>query len=580
MGLVINGISVSRGIAIGRAQLLRHDELEVTRHTVPRLLVDEEITRFRAALGKARRQLRAIRDRIPRHTPADISGFIDTHLLMLEDAVLSEAPVDIIREQQCNAEWAVKTQCEILVNVFEEMNDSYLSTRKDDINHVVERILRNLMASDHAAAGNKRHASKDRIIIAEDISPAEVLIMHHEGVAGIATRFGGPNSHTAILARSLEIPAIVGAPHVQEFIHMHEMLVLDGRHGIVLALPMPVELHYYRRQQREEKRRFRELKGLKDLPCRTLDGVNVQLMANVEIPEDIPVIKKASAAGIGLYRTEMLFINREQPPDEEEQFRTYRKIVRAMKGAPVTIRTLDLGADKPLREAQRHHVVMTNPAMGLRAIRCCLRESGVFVSQIRAILRASAFGEVRMMIPMLTTLQELRQVANLVEEEKNRLRHQRKPFDEDIKVGGMIEVPAAAMAANAFALRLDFLSIGTNDLIQYTLAVDRLDEEVNYLYDPVHPAILKLIRMTIMAGQKAGIPVSMCGEMAGDPRYTRLLLGMGLREFSAYPATLLEIKAIINSSRIEVLEKHVKRILRAETQEDILTRVETLNSLH
>ncbi len=580
MGLVIRGISVSRGIAIGKAQLLRPDELEVVRHTVPRLLIDEEITRFRVALGKARRQLRAIRNRIPRHTPADIAGFIDAHLLMLDDTVLTEAPVDIIREQQCNAEWAVKTQCETLVNVFEEMNDPYLRTRKDDIKHVVDRILRNLMGPDNAMTGGKGHDAKDRIIIAEDISPAEVLIMHHEGVAGIATRFGGPNSHTAILARSLEIPAVVGAPHVQEFIQMNEMVVLDGRQGTVLALPMPVELQYYRKRQRGEKRRLQELKRLKDLPSKTLDGVHVQLMANVEIPEDIPVIKKVAAAGIGLYRTEMLFINRDRPPDEEEQFQVYRKIVRAMKGAPVTIRTLDLGADKSLQEAQRHHVVMTNPAMGLRAIRCCLKEPEIFVAQIRAILRASAFGTVRMMIPMLSTLQELRQVMNLVEEEKKRLQCQRKRFDEAMKIGGMIEVPAAAMAANAFARRLDFLSIGTNDLIQYTLAVDRLDEEVNYLYDPLHPAILKLIRMTIMAGQKAGVPVSMCGEMAGDPRYTRLLLGMGLREFSAYPATLLEIKAIINSSRLDVLEKSVKRILRAETQEDILTRVETLNSLH
>ena len=580
MGLVINGISVSRGIAIGKAHLLRHDELEVSRHTVPRPLIDEEITRFKVALGKARRQLRAIRDRIPHHAPADIVGFIDTHLLMLEDAVLTEAPIEIIREQQCNAEWAVKTQCETLVNVFEEMNDPYLRTRKDDINHVVDRVLRNLMGPGSGEAGQQNRGAKDRIVIAEDVSPAEVLIMHHEGVAGIVTRYGGPNSHTAILARSLGIPTVVGAPHVQEYIRKHEALVLDGRQGAVLALPMPVELGYYRGRQREEKRRLQELKGIRDLPARTLDGVDVQLLANVEIPEDIPSIKKVCADGIGLYRTEMLFINRDRPPDEEEQFQVYRKIVRAMKGAPVTIRTLDLGADKTLQEVQRDHVVMTNPAMGLRAIRCCLKEPEIFVTQIRAILRASAYGNVRMMIPMLSTLQELRQVENLVEEEKKRLRGQRKAFDESIRIGGMIEVPAAAMAANAFARRLDFLSIGTNDLIQYALAVDRLDEEVNYLYDPLHPAVLKLIRMTIMAGKKAGIPVSMCGEMAGDPRYTRLLLGMGLREFSAYPATLLEIKAIINSSRVGMLEKYIRRILRAERQEDILTLVETLNSLH
>ncbi len=579
MGLVVNGISVSRGIAIGKAHLLKRNELEITRHIVPKLLINEEITRFKVALKKARRQLIAIRDRIPKHTPADIAGFINAHLLMLEDAVLTEAPAVIIREKQCNAEWALKTQCETLVNVFEEMNDPYLRTRQDDINYVVDRILRNLMDANDYPAGRKHHEFKMRIVIAEDISPAEILIMYHDGVAGLVTRYGGPNSHTAILARSLGIPAVVGVPHIQDFILMNEMVVLDGKRGMIMALPMPVELSFYRGQQREEKRRLQVLKGLKELPSRTRDGVTVQLMANVEIPEDIPIIKKVAAAGIGLYRTEMLFLNCKEPPGEEEQFQNYRKIVQAMKGAPVTIRTLDLGGDKPLQESQRRYVAMTNPAMGLRAIRSCLKEPEIFIAQIRAILRSSAYGQVRMMIPMLSTLQELRQVLSLVEEQKKRLRNQRKSFDENMKIGGMIEIPAAAMTAYAFAKRLDFLSLGTNDLIQYSLAVDRLDEEVNYLYDPLHPAILKLIRMTIVAGQKAGIPVAMCGEMAGDARYTRLLLGMGLREFSAYPATLLEIKSIINASQVTTLEKHTKKILRAETQEDIITMVETLNAL-
>ena len=580
MGLVVNGISVSRGVAIGKAHLLKRNELEITKHTVPKLLINDEVTRFKVALNKARRQLKAIRNRIPKHTTADIAGFIDTHLLMLEDAVLTDAPIVIIRESQCNAEWALKTQCEMLVNVFEEMNDPYLRTRQDDINHVVDRILRNLLDTHDYPASSSRHEFRARIVIAEDISPAEIMMMFNDGVAGLVTRYGGPNSHTAILARSLGIPAVVGVPHIQDFILKDEMVVLDGKRGMIIALPMPVELNYYRSQQREEKRRLQALKGIKELPSRSRDGIAVQLMANVEIPEDIPIIKKVAAAGIGLYRTEMLFLNSKEPPDEEEQFQIYRKIVRAMKGAPVTIRTLDLGGDKPLQDTQRRYVAMTNPAMGLRAIRRCLKEPEIFIAQIRAILRSSAYGQVRMMIPMLSTLQELRQVLNLVEEEKKKLRNQRKSFDDNMKLGGMIEIPAAAMTAYAFAKRLDFLSLGTNDLIQYSLAVDRLDEEVNYLYDPLHPAILKLIRMTIMAGRKAGIPVAMCGEMAGDARYTRLLLGMGLREFSAYPATLLEIKSIINSSQVATLEKYVKRILRAETQEDIITMLETLNALH
>ena len=577
MGLVLSGISVSRGVAMGKAQLLRRDLPEVNEYTVPRPLLVEEITRFKVAVKKAKQQLKAIRQRIPAHTPADIAGFIDTHLLMLEDTALAEAPVALIRERRCNAEWALKIQRDTLVNVFEEMDDPYLRTRKDDVNHVVDRILQNLMSQGGRASSAGAVQLRGRVAIAEDISPAEMLMLHHQGVAGMATQYGGANSHTAILARSLGIPAVVGVPRLLEYLLHDELLVIDGRAGLVLAAPDAIELDYYRRCQKEERRQQRALRKIRDLPAVTRDGQAIRLLANVEIPEDIPVIKRMAAAGIGLYRTEMLFINRQEPPDEEEQFEVYARIVRAMKGAPVTIRTLDLGADKAPASMARRHAVATNPAMGLRAIRCCLREPEWFSRQLRAILRASALGEVRMMIPMLTTLQELQQVLRLLEEEKQCLRRRGQRFDEGMAVGGMIEVPAAAVAARAFARRLDFLSIGTNDLIQYTLAVDRLDEQVNYLYDPLHPAILRLIRGVIQAGRKAAIPVAMCGEMAGDTRYTRLLLGMGLREFSMYPATLLEVKRIVNDSELPRLERMARRILRADTREEILTLMDKLN---
>ncbi len=578
MGLVLSGISVSRGVAIGKAHLLQHDFPEVGEYTVPKPLLTEEITRFRLAVKKARQQLKAIRQRIPAHTPADIADFIDAHLLMLGDAALAEVPVAIIKERRCNAEWALKLQRDALVGVFEEMDDPYLRTRQDDVNHVVNRILRNLLYQ----GGHPKEAEpqlKGRLAIAEDISPAEMLMMHYQGVAAIASQYGGANSHTAILARSLGVPAVVGVPRLLDYIRHGEALVIDGRQGVVLAGPDPAELEYFRRRQREERRHLTALRKIRELPAVSRDGHAVQLLANVEIPEDIPATRRAAAAGIGLYRTEMLFINRDQPPDEEEQYRVYRKIVRAMKGRPVTIRTLDLGADKTPGLAERRPAAANNPAMGLRAIRCCLREPELFCAQIRAILRASALGPVRMMIPMLSTVQELQQVLRLVEEEKQHLRRRRQRFDENLPVGGMIEVPAAAVAAPAFARRLDFLSIGTNDLIQYTLAVDRLDEQVNYLYDPLHPAILKLIQLVIGAGRRAGIPVAMCGEMAGDTRYTRLLLGMGLREFSMYPATLLEVKRIVIDAEIGRLSRTVKRILRAESREEILTLVEKLNHL-
>ncbi len=578
MGLVLSGISVSRGVAIGKAHLLQHDFPEVGEYTVPKPLLTEEITRFRLAVKKARQQLKAIRQRIPPHTPADIADFIDAHLLMLGDAALAEAPVAIIKERRCNAEWALKLQRDALVGVFEEMDDPYLRTRQDDVNHVVNRILRNLLyQGGHPKEGEPQ--LKGRLAIAEDISPAEMLMMHYQGVAAIASQYGGANSHTAILARSLGVPAVVGVPRLLDYIRHGEALVIDGRQGVVLAGPDPAELEYFRLRQREERRHLAALRKIRELPAISRDGHAVQLLANVEIPEDIPAARRAAAAGIGLYRTEMLFINRDQPPDEEEQYRVYRRIVRAMKGRPVTIRTLDLGADKTPGLAERRPAAANNPAMGLRAIRCCLREPELFCAQIRAILRASALGPVRMMIPMLSTVQELQQVLRLVEEEKQRLRLRRQRFDENLPVGGMIEVPAAAVAAPAFARRLDFLSIGTNDLIQYTLAVDRLDEQVNYLYDPLHPAILKLIQLVIGAGRRAGIPVAMCGEMAGDTRYTRLLLGMGLREFSMYPATLLEVKRIVIDAEIGRLSRTVKRILRAESREEILTLVEKLNHL-
>ncbi len=576
MGLVLGGISVSRGIAIGKALLLHSDFPEVAECTVPKPLLVEEVTRFRVAVKKARQQLKAIRNRIPAHAPADITGFIDTHLLMLEDTALAETPAAIIRERRCNAEWALKLQCDALVGVFEEMNDPYLRTRKDDVRYVVERILRNLLEQDGGGRQNAGPQLAGRIVIAEDIGPAEMLMLYHQGVAGLATCYGGPNSHTAILARSLGIPAVVGVPHLLDYILQDEQLVIDAGQGVLVGGPGPLELDYFHRRQRLEKRRQTELRKLRKVPAVTRDGQAVQLLGNVELPEDVPVIRRLGAVGIGLYRTEMLFIDRSEPPGEEEQFEVYRRIVRAMQGAPVTIRTLDLGADKtPLQQA--HHAVATNPAMGLRAIRCCLREPELFAAQIRAILRASACGQVRMMIPMLTTLQELQQVLRLVDEEKAVLRRRRQRFDEGLAIGGMIEVPAAAVAALSFARRLDFLSIGTNDLIQYTLAIDRIDDEVNYLYDPLHPAILKLIRMVIQAGRRAGIPVAMCGEMAGDIRYTRLLLGLGLREFSMYPASLLEVKHVINSSDATRLERPVQRILRAEHREEILGLVERLN---
>lgn len=566
--MALSGISVSRGIAIGKAAVLRRGELNISEYTIPSPLIQEEIARFRSALLKAKRQLRAIREEIPAEAPPEVTALVDTHLVMFEDHTLRDGPIEIIRTRRCNAEWALKLQRDVLMQVFEEMDDPYLRARKDDIDHVVNRILQNLQGQAPVPEEILDHRTRGAVVIADDLSPAEIMLMQKHGIAAFITEFGGPNSHTAILARSLGVPAIVGVHYARRYIRHGDEIVVEGRQGMIIVGPSPVEVGWFRGCQREERRYRAELSKLRRRPAVTHDGHRITLMANAEIVEDVEAAINVGAEGVGLFRTEMLFMNRDALPDEEEQYETYLRIVRAMKGLPVTIRTLDLGMDKWIGES-RPGAEGCNPAMGLRAIRWCLKDPAMFSTQVRAILRASAHGRVRMMFPMLSSEGELMQVLGLVEQEKNALRDEGEAFDEGIELGAMIEVPAAALQVGAFARHVDFLSIGTNDLIQYTLAVDRLDEEVNYLYDPLHPAVLKLIRMIITAGRRAGVPVSMCGEMAGDPYYTRLLLGMGLREFSAGPGRLLEVKRVIVDSELGVLTPRARRVLRLSDRSSI-----------
>jgi phosphoenolpyruvate-protein phosphotransferase (PTS system enzyme I) len=579
MTLELNGIGVSRGIAIGAAHVLQRDQLEILEAAVPAHLVEREVCRFHAAIEAARQQLRAIRERIPPSTPPEITAFIDTHLLMLDDSMLSLAPAQLIRTRQCSAEWALKLQRDSVVAVFEEMDDAYLRTRKDDVDHVVTRIQRILMAREPAAEAPSTRL-KGRIVLADDLTPADTVLMQHEGIAAFVTESGGPLSHTAILARSLGIPAVVGAHHARRYVRDQELLIVDGSHGVVLAAPDEAALKHYRRKQREEKRYLAGLTRLKSAPAVTLDGHTICLQANVELPEDVRAVRKVAADGVGLYRTEFLYMNRPDPPGEEEQLQAYLRVLGSLRGAPVTIRTLDLGADKQVDGGGRTEGrLATNPALGLRAIRLCLKDLTLFRPQLRAILRASAAGPVRLMIPMLSNLQELTQVLALIEETKRELKSQGYRFDPKVPVGGMIEVPAAALSARIFAQHLDFLSLGTNDLIQYTLAIDRIDDEVNYLYDPLHPAVLQLIHLTIRAGHEAGIPVGMCGEMAGDTRYTRLLLGLGLTEFSMHPSALLEVKRIVNATHVDETRKLAAKVLRATSSEELASLMGRINRM-
>ena len=576
MTFTIHGISASKGIAIGRVRILDRGRPEVTERSLDPSRIEAEVRRFRRAVQAARRELRSVKARIPEGTPKEIAAFIDAHLLMLEDEAISKAPIACIRERRCNAEWALKLQRDGLVAIFDEIADPYLRARKDDVEHVVNRVQIHLQGR-HRKEPPPGESAAGKIIHADDLTPADTVLMQHQGVAGFMTEFGGPNSHTAILARSLDIPAVVGLHRSAALLRDGDEVVLDGRQGVVIVSPDEAVRRFYQRRGREIGRIRAARRKLRSTPTVTADGEPVVLQANVELPGEFAGAVRDGAAGIGLYRTEYLFMNRREPPDEQEQFEAYSELVGALKGAPVTIRTLDLGADKQVDGTRPDAPVTSNPALGLRAVRLCLKEQSLFRPQIRAILRASAHGPVRMMIPMLANTTELAQVLRIVHDCKRELDARGERYDASMPVGAMIEVPAAAICADIFARRLDFLSIGTNDLIQYTIAIDRVDDEVSYLYDPLHPAVLRLVTTTIQAGRKAGIPVAMCGEMAGDAHYTKLLLGMGLREFSVHPNALLEVKQIIGETRIPPARRFARRILQSTHSATRLALIDELN---
>jgi len=580
----LHGIPVSRGISIGRAHLLTPAALDVKHYLVAEEQVEAEVKRLQDAFAAVHRNLQELWTELPKDAPTELGAFIDVHVLILSDPMISEAPLDIIRTRHYNAEWALVTQIDELSAQFDEIEDEYLRERKQDIQQVAERVLKVLMGT-ALAAPPVRKAGEDEfqpqmIVVAHDISPADMLAFRDRSFVGFVTDVGGQNSHTAIVARSLDIPAAVGMSQASRLIEQDDWVIVDGDAGVVICNPSALVMDQYRARQAALMKARKRLLKLKKTPAITRDGTPVTLLANIELPDDCAPALDAGAVGVGLFRSEFLFMGRGahalRVPDEDEQFEQYRKAVLAMKGRPVTIRTLDVGADKPLDPSE--HTAL-NPALGLRAIRYCLAEPQLFLTQLRAILRASAFGKVRILIPMLAHAFEIDQSLGMIAQAKQQLREQNIKFDDRIEVGAMIEIPAAALALPMFVKRMDFLSIGTNDLIQYTLAIDRVDYEVAHLYNPLHPAVLHLIAMTIDAGRKAGIDVAVCGEMAGDTKLTRLLLGMGLREFSMHPAQLLAVKQEILSSDLAVLGPRTRRILRAMEPSAIAEAVEQLQTL-
>ena len=578
----LHGIPVSRGIAIGRAHLLKPAALDVKHYLVAEEQVEAEVLRLSSAITSVHQELQTIWKELPPDAPSELGAFIDVHALILSDPIISEQPLEIIRNRRYNAEWALLTQIDELSAQFDEIEDAYLRERKNDILQVGERILKVLTgtASTLQKSSDDESAMSHMIVVAHDISPADMLQFRDRAFVGFVTDLGGQNSHTAIVARSLDIPAAVGMANASLLISQDDWVIIDGDAGIVIVDPAPIVLEQYRESQARLLRERKKLGKLKKTPAITKDGTPIHLLANIELPEDCGGALEAGATGVGLFRSEFLFMGRtghgRKLPSEDEQFESYRKVVLAMKGLPVTIRTLDVGADKPLDKDEE---TALNPALGLRAIRYCLAEPQMFLTQLRAILRASAFGPIHLLIPMLSHAFEIDQSLLMIEQAKAQLREAKKKFDAGIKIGAMIEIPAAALTLPLFIKRLDFLSIGTNDLIQYTLAIDRVDHEVAHLYNPLHPAVLYLLSTTIAAGARAGIPVAVCGETAGDVKLTRLLLGMGLREFSMHPAQLLAVKQEILNADLGLIEPQAKKILRSYEPSAIAEGMERLRSL-
>ncbi|NMF90569.1 phosphoenolpyruvate--protein phosphotransferase [Aromatoleum petrolei] len=564
MPFTIHGLPVSQGIAIGHVHLVSHAMLEVNHYHVATKYLPEEVERLNEAVATVQGELVGLKAATTAGQPhSEVGAFVDLQLMMLGDPMLVDAARQLITERRCNAEWALVQQMELVVEQFEQIEDPYLRERKADVVQVVERIVKVLLGHP-GHLPPKRRDGLGTIIVAHDLSPADTIGFRDHNIGGFVTDVGGPTSHTAIVARSLRIPAVVGLHHIRQLVEEDELLIIDGTRGVVIVAPDERIVEEYRLRRSELELERSKLNRLKGTPATTLDGEDVKMLANIEGPKDLNQVKAVNADGVGLYRTEFLFLGRDSLPDEDEQYEAYRAVLKSLSGKPVTIRTFDVGADKALNGVGARFE--PNPALGLRAVRYSLAEPQMFMTQLRALLRASVHGQLRIMIPMLAHAHEIDQSLQLIAKAKAELDAEGLKYDPRVEIGGMIEVPAAALALGMFIRRLSFLSIGTNDLIQYTLAIDRSDEAVVHLYDPLHPAVLKLIAGTIQAGARFGLPVSVCGEMAGDPAYTLLLLGMGLRNFSMHPGHILEIKQQVLRADLNELAPRVQRILKMDEQ--------------
>ena len=574
MSIVLHGVPVGGGIAIGRAHLVVRGMDEVPHNELAAAELPEEVARYEQAIKATRRQLEQLRNAIPENAPTELGAFISLHLMLLSDVALSREPVDLIEAQSINAEWALKQQADKLAEQFDAIDDDYLRERKQDMWQVVERVYKNLRGLDTELAVNE-DLEDDAILIAHDLAPADTVYFKDGRIAAFVTDVGGPTSHTAILGRSLDMPSVIALGRARDLISEDEWVIVDGSNGVLIIAPDEIVLAEYRRRMREYKSHKRQLGKLKNTAATTEDDVNIELLGNIESIEDIKQLHKFGADGVGLFRSEFTYLNRDTLPTEDELYAAYADIVKKLKGKPMTIRTVDLGVDKNPRWFGHSHAL--NPALGLTGIRLCLAEPVMFRTQMRAILRASAHGPIKMMWPMISSLDEVRQCQTHLQTAKQQLHERDEPFDDAMPVGIMVEIPSAALTINSLLKQVDFISIGTNDLIQYTLAADRGDESVSHLYQPNHPAVLKLLQHVIRAAIKQNKPVSVCGEMAGDEQYTRLLLGMGLRRFSMNPNNLLAVKNRIIHSDTLLLETEVLRLVRNDDPEKARALLKKLN---
>jgi phosphotransferase system enzyme I (PtsI) len=570
MGIQVFGLPVSRGVAIGRAVLVSSSRLDVAHYFVDDAAIESEIGRLRTARDAVAQELTAMQRDLPGDAPAELSALLDVHLMLLHDEQLTGATKHWIVERRYNAEWALSAQLEVLARQFDEMEDVYLRDRKADLEQVVELLLRTLDRGQALAPVIVDSGGDPLVLIASDIAPADMMQFKRSVFTGFVTDVGGRNSHTAIVARSMDIPAVVGARDASRIIRQDDWVIIDGDSGVVVVNPSPLVLEEYRFRQRQIEVERARLARLRNTPAVTMDGERVDLLANIELPGDARVALELGAVGVGLFRSEFLFMNRGgELPGEDEQFEAYRAAVVAMDGLPVTIRTVDVGADKPLDRltvTELRHEHALNPALGLRAIRWSLAEPAMFRQQLRAILRAAAFGPVRLLFPMVAHLSEVRHALEAVDRARQQLHDSGRSYGR-VEVGAMIEIPAAVLTLPMLLRHFDFVSIGTNDLIQYTLAIDRADEAVAHLYDPWHPAVLNLVASTIRQARAAGKDVSVCGEMAGDTGFTEVLLGMGLRSFSMHPTQIASVKQQVLRSDTRRLEGLVAQALDADEPE-------------